>query len=111
MAQEMVKILQAAVAKNASDIHIVVGKPPMIRVRGEIQPLAEFPVVKAEDSQALIYSFLFDAQRKKFEEKQELDCSFHLPGVARFRVNVLCGRQGIEAVLRVINSTIPNFTP
>lgn len=116
MSQEMLKILQSAVEKNASDIHVVIGKPPMIRVRGEIRPMTEFPVVKAEDAKALIYSFLFEAQRKKFEEKMELDCSFHLPGVARFRVNVLCGRQGIEAVLRVINATIPsfktlNFTP
>ncbi len=108
MAQEMLQILKTAVEKNASDIHIVVGKPPMVRIRGEIQPLPDFPIVKPEDTQALIYSFLFDGQRKKFEEKQELDCSFNLPGVARFRVNVLCGRQGVEAVLRVINSTIPS---
>lgn len=116
MALDFVQILTQAVQLKASDIHIVIGKPPMVRVRGEISPLAGFPDIKAEDSHHLIYSILFDAQRRKFEERQELDCSFSLPNVARFRVNVLMGRQGIEAVLRVINSVVPNskdlgFTP
>lgn len=116
MAIDFVSILKAAVQKNASDIHIAVGKPPMLRLRGEIVPLEGVPPLKAEETQPLIYSILFDAQRRKFEETFELDCSFAVPGVARFRVNVLMGRQGIEAVLRVINATIPNpkdigFTP
>jgi twitching motility protein PilT len=55
MAQEMLQILKTAVEKHASDIHIVVGKPPMVRIRGEIQPLPDFPIVKPEDTQALIY--------------------------------------------------------
>jgi twitching motility protein PilT len=116
MPHDFAKILSAAVAAQASDIHIVIGKPPMIRVRGEVNPLPNFPVIAANESQPLIYSILFDAQRRKFEERQELDCSFSLPNVARFRVNVMMGRQGIEAVLRVINSVIPkpadlDFTP
>ncbi len=107
MGIDFVGILKSAVQKGASDIHIVVGKPPMLRILGEIQPLEGAPVLKPEDTQPLIYSILFDQQRKRFEEKQELDSSFTLPGVSRFRVNVLMGRNGIEAVLRVINSTIP----
>lgn len=116
MAVDFVSILQASVKKGASDIHVVVGRPPMVRVRGEVISLEEFPVITAEESQALVYSILHDAHRKKFEHDQELDCSFTLPNVARFRVNVLMGRQGIEAVLRVINATVPtpaelNFSP
>ncbi len=107
MAINFVEVLKSAVQKNASDIHIVVGKPPMLRVRGEIMALEGYPPLKADETQPLIYSILFDQQRRKFEEKQELDCSFAIPGVSRFRVNVLMGRQGIEAVLRVINSVIP----
>src|SRR5438132_1095059 len=99
MPLDFLRILQTAVQKKSSDVHMVIGKPPMVRVRGEIMALEGFPAIKAEESQALIYSILFDTQRRKFEEKQELDCSFTLPGVARFRVNVLMGRQGIEAVL------------
>ena len=116
MAIDFVAILKSAVQKGASDIHILVGKPPMLRILGEIVPLEGFAPLKAEETTPLIYSILFDQQRRKFEDKQELDSSFAVPGVARFRVNVLMGRQGIEAVLRVIGSTIPNpkdlgFTP
>jgi twitching motility protein PilT len=116
MPHDFVEILSKAVQMQASDVHIVVGKPPLVRVRGEIAPLPGYEVIKTEESQKLIYSILFDAQRRRFEEKQELDCSFSLPNVARFRVNVLMTRQGIEAVLRVIGSKVPSakelaFTP
>lgn len=116
MGLDIVNILKTAVQKQASDVHIVLNKPPMARIRGEIVTLEGFEVIAPDQSQKLIYSILFDAQRRRFEEKQELDCSFALPGVARFRVNVLMTRQGIEAVLRVINSVIPSaqdlgFTP
>ncbi|MCG3204789.1 MAG: Twitching mobility protein [Elusimicrobia bacterium] len=116
MAIDFLGILKTAVERNASDVHILVGKPPMLRILGEIVALEGYEPLKPEDTQRLIYSILFDQQRRKFEERQELDCSFSVPGSARFRVNVLMGRQGIEAVLRVINSVIPNpkdlgFTP
>lgn len=108
MTIDFVSILKTAVQRNASDIHILVGKPPMLRILGEISPLEGYAPLKADETQPLIYSILFDQQRRKFEEKQELDSSFAIPGVARFRVNVLMGRQGIEAVLRVVRSTIPS---
>lgn len=107
MSANFVNILETAVQKKASDVHVVIGKPPMVRIMGEIQPLDGFEPVTAQESQQLIYSVLFDAQRRRFEEKMELDCSVTLPGVARFRVNVLMGHKGIEAVLRVINTRIP----
>lgn len=116
MPHDFVEILTKAVQMQASDVHIAVGKPPLVRVRGEIIALPGYEPIKTEDSQKLIYSILFDAQRRRFEEKQELDCSFALPNVARFRVNVLMARQGIEAVLRIIRSQVPkaselDFTP
>lgn len=116
MAIDFVGVLKTAVERNASDVHILVGKPPMLRILGEIVALEGYAPLKMEETQQLIYSILFDQQRRKFEERQELDCSFAVPGVARFRVNVLMGRQGVEAVLRIINSVIPQakdlgFTP
>src|SRR4051812_2457481 len=108
MPLDFISILKLAVQKKASDIHIVINKPPMVRIRGEISVLEGYPPIKSDESQALIYSILFDTQRRKFEERQELDCSFTVPGTARFRVNVLMARQGIEAVLRVINTVIPS---
>lgn len=104
---DMIEILKTAVSKGASDIHIVIGKPPVIRERGEVKTLDEFPVITAEESRKLIYSILYDAQRAQLEEKWELDCSFQIPGVSRFRVNAFFQKNGLEAVLRVISSKIP----
>jgi len=105
---DFVEVLKLAVARKASDVHVVIGKPPMLRVRGEITPLEGFEALTAAEAHRLVYAVLRDEQRKKFEESLELDSSVALPGVARFRVNVLAGHKGIEAVLRIINSTIPN---
>lgn len=104
---EFIDILKAAVEKGASDIHILIGKPPMVRFRGEIVPLVEFPEISAEESKRLIYSILYDDQKQKFEEHLELDCSFEVKGLSRFRVNVLMQKNGVETVLRIISSKIP----
>ncbi|MDE2511116.1 MAG: Flp pilus assembly complex ATPase component TadA, partial [Elusimicrobia bacterium] len=104
---ELVEVLKASVAAGASDIHIVIGKPPLMRVSGEIVEIAGFPKINAEESKRLIYSILYEEQRAKFEENWELDCSFAVSGLSRFRVNVLLQKNGVEAVMRVISSKIP----
>lgn len=113
---EMLDILKTAVEKGASDIHIVIGKPPMVRIKGEVLPLSEFGELTVEEAKRLIYSILYDDQKEKFERNLELDCSFAVPHLARFRINVLLEKDGVEAVLRVISSKIPSpealrFTP
>ena len=105
---DMVQILKAAVSAGASDIHIVIGKPPMMRLHGEIAPIPNFPIIGPEESKTVIYSVLFDAQRMKFEEHWELDCSFGIENIARFRINVFMQTNGVEAVMRVIPSKIPS---
>jgi len=105
---DMVTILRTAVQRGSSDIHICVNKPPMMRLNGEIIPVVEgTSPLTAEQTKALIYSALYDEQRAKFEKDWELDCSFAITGVSRFRLNVLVARNGIEAVMRVIPSKIP----
>ena len=105
---EIFDILTKAVKIGASDIHIVVGKPPMCRHIGEMKVLEGFTeIITPEEAKRLIYSMLYDEQKRKFEEEMELDCSFNLPNVSRFRVNVLMHRNGIGAVLRVISSKVP----
>jgi len=105
---DMVSILKAAVQSGSSDIHICVNKPPMMRLNGEMIPVAEgLAPLTAEQSKALIFSTLYDEQRAKFEKDWELDCSFAVTGVSRFRLNVLVARNGVEAVMRVIPSIIP----
>ena len=104
---EMIDILRAAVENDASDIHIVVGKPPMVRVRGHMESLSGFHELTSEDTKALIYSMLYEDQVAHFEEKLELDSSYSIPGLSRFRVNVLLEKNGVSAVMRLISSKIP----
>ena len=104
---ELVEILKQAVGAGASDIHLVIGRPPMMRVDGEIAEIPGFNPISADESKRLIYSILYEEQRAKFEENWELDCSFAVKGFARFRVNVLLQRNGVESVMRVISSVIP----
>ncbi|MBI3564830.1 MAG: PilT/PilU family type 4a pilus ATPase, partial [Elusimicrobia bacterium] len=104
---ELVEVLKAAVQAGASDIHLVIGKPPLMRVSGEIAEIPGFPKINGEESKRLIYSILYEEQRAKFEENWELDCSFAVSGLSRFRVNVLLQKNGVEAVMRVISSKIP----
>jgi twitching motility protein PilT len=105
---EFIDILRLAVKQGASDVHLVIGKPPMARVLGEMSELPGFEILTAEESKRLVYSILYEEQKQRFEEHLELDCSFEVAGLARFRVNVLMQRMGVEAVLRVISSKIPD---
>ena len=104
---DLIEILKKAVEARASDIHLVVNRPPMIRVNGRIRPLPNYPFLSAEDTKALIYSMLFQDQIARFEERLELDISYFIPGLSRFRVNVLSQKDGIEAAMRLIPSKIP----
>jgi len=104
---ELVEVLRTAVQAGASDVHLVIGKPPMMRLDGDIAEIPGFPVINADESKRMIYSILYEEQRAKFEEHWELDCSFAVANFARFRVNVLLQRTGVEAVMRVISSKIP----
>jgi len=105
---ELAHVLKVAVDQGCSDVHIVVGMPPMMRKNGEIVPIdAALPALAAEDTKRLVYSMLLDEQRARLEANWELDCSYDLPGLSRFRVNVLMTRAGLEAVMRVIGAKIP----
>jgi twitching motility protein PilT len=104
---EMIEILKATVQSGASDVHLVIGQPPMVRVDGELRPLKDFPVLTAEESRRIIYALLSDVQRARFDKEWELDFSVAVDTVSRFRANVLLDKKGVEAVLRVISSKIP----
>ncbi|MFH1459190.1 MAG: type IV pilus twitching motility protein PilT [Candidatus Omnitrophota bacterium] len=98
---EINKLLNIAVESNASDLHIVVGVPPTLRVDGELIPL-EMDVLTPEASKIMIYSILNDVQRHKFEKDWELDFSFSVPGLSRFRVNIYISKDHIEAAFRIV---------
>jgi len=89
------------VEKGASDLHITTGSPPQVRVRGDLYPLDE-PALTPPDTRQLLYSLLTEAQKHKFEEDLELDFSFGLKGLARFRGNVFIQRGAPAGVFRMI---------
>ncbi|HVE14039.1 MAG TPA: type IV pilus twitching motility protein PilT [Elusimicrobiota bacterium] len=104
---ELTEVLKAAVAKGASDVHLAVGRPPMMRVSGEMAPIDGAAPLTADSAKEMIYAILFEDQRARFEADWELDCSLAVPGVSRFRVNVFQQKRGIGAALRVIPGHIP----
>ncbi len=97
------ELLRTLVENNGSDLHITTQTPPQIRVHGKLQVL-DLPVLGPADTKTLAYSVLTDAQKKRFEETLELDLSFGIRGVARFRCNVFNQRGSVAAVYRVIPS-------
>lgn len=105
----MEQLLKATVERKASDLHLTVGLPPMLRLSGKLVP-TEFNRLLPDDTKKLIYSILNDKQKEKFERTWELDCSHGVRGFGRFRVNVFRQRGVVGASLRAISSTVPSRT-
>ncbi len=89
------QLLEEMIEKNASDLHLTANVPPQLRVDGEIVPTGYDPL-SPEQCETLIYSVLRDDQRKRFEMSKELDLSFGVQGLSRFRVNVFSATRGDE---------------
>jgi len=93
------------VKNNASDLHVAAGEPPMIRIHGDMTRI-KIPAIDDSEVTKMVYDIMSDGQRKSFEEHFELDFSFSLGDIARFRVNVFKQNDGISAVFRVIPSEV-----
>jgi twitching motility protein PilT len=102
------ELLKTLVENNGSDLHVTTNTPPQIRVHGHLRPL-DLPSLGPAETKALAYSVLTDAQKKRFEESLELDFSFGIRGIARFRCNVFNQRGAVAAVYRVIPEVIKAF--
>jgi twitching motility protein PilT len=102
------ELLKTLVEMHGSDLHIATDTPPQVRVHGHLQRLPLSALDPAESKQ-LVYSVLTDAQKKRFEETMELDFSFGIKGLARFRCNVFSQRGAVGAVYRLIPEAIPAF--
>ena len=102
------ELLQTLVGLGGSDLHITTNTPPQVRVHGHLQRLDGGDMTPSETKQ-LAYSVLTDAQKKRFEESLELDFSFGIKGLARFRCNMFNQRGAVGAVYRVIPETIRTF--
>lgn len=101
-------LLRKSVERDASDMHLVVGVPPILRVDGQLTAM-DYARVTPQDSQRIIYDIMTDEQIQKFETNLELDFSYSLAKVARFRVNVYKDNGTIAAAFRKIPQKIPTM--
>jgi twitching motility protein PilT len=102
------ELLKTLVEAGGSDLHITTNTAPMIRVDGKLKPL-DVPPLSAIDTKQLCYSVLTDTQKHKFEEENELDLSFGVKGLSRFRGNVFVQRGAVAGVFRVIPYKVLTF--
>lgn len=102
---EIDKLFKIMVNQGASDMHLSSGGPPILRVHGTMIPM-NHPELANQAVQALVFEILTEKQKRQFIENWELDCSYHIEGLARFRVNVFMQRRGLAAVFRVIPTEI-----
>src|SRR5215204_2631241 len=102
-------LLKEMVGMQGSDLHLSIGSKPQTRVHGELEQMMTHADLTPTDTKSLAYSVLTDAQKKRFEETKELDFSFGIRGLARFRCNVFNQRGAVAAVYRVIPELIKSF--
>ena len=102
------QLLKAMYEKGASDLHITTGSPPQLRIDGKLVPV-KTPPLGAADTKQICYSVLTDAQKHKFEETNELDLSFGVKGLARFRANLFLQRGAVAGAFRTIPFRIKPF--
>jgi twitching motility protein PilT len=102
-------LLKQAVEMQGSDLHLSIGSPPQVRVHGELEKMPPHAELTATDTKALAYAVLTDAQKKRFEETKELDFSFGIRGLARFRCNMFNQKGAVGAVYRQIPEKIRTF--
>ncbi len=102
---DITELLAFGVKNKASDLHLSSGLPPMIRVHGDMRRI-NLPAMEHKDVHAMIYDIMNDEQRKFYEENKEVDFSFEVPNLARFRVNAFIQQRGAAAVMRTIPAKV-----
>ena len=105
---DFLELVNDAISRNASDIHITVGIPPTIRVNGELQSIGE-KALMPPDTENLVMQALDDKQKERLQEKGELDLSFSAKGIGRLRINAFKQRSSYSMAIRIVNLTIPSM--
>ena len=102
-------LLKVAVENKASDLHLKVGNPPVLRIDGDLRPLPELTRLMQEDVTAMAFSIMSARQKQRFQDELEIDISYSVPGLGRFRCAVFQQRSKVGMVARVIPSRIFNL--
>ncbi len=106
---DIATLLKTAMEREASDLHLTTNSPPVLRIYGRLYVLNDLPILTRENTKELIYNILSDEQKAVFERDKELDFSFCISGMDRFRVNVHYQRGNIEAAFRRVPLKIPSI--
>ena len=99
-------LLERVAAEDASDLHVTAGSPPLLRVRGRLAPIDGLEALDPEETRDLLYRVLSTEQQKRLEIDRQIDFSYSVPGVARFRVNVYFQRDSLAAAFRLVPQLI-----
>jgi twitching motility protein PilT len=102
-------LLRAAIDREASDLHLKVGNHPFLRVHGQLEPLLEVERLTKEDTLTAAFHIMNNIQKEKFKEKLDIDISYSVPGLGRFRCNIYNQRGSVGLALRTISATIPSI--
>jgi twitching motility protein PilT len=106
---DFAELLMEVLHRRASDLHVTAGQHPVIRVRGRLVQLEEYPVLTPTATREVVYSILTNDQRQRLETDWQLDFAYAIPNLARFRVNAYYQRQAIGAAFRLIPQELPNI--
>jgi twitching motility protein PilT len=105
---DFAEVLMQVMERNASDLHLTAGSPPMIRYHGQLHAL-DYPVLTPQTTREVIYSILTNDQRQRLENDWQIDLAYSIPGKARFRVNAYFQRAALSAAFRLIPQTMPKL--
>lgn len=105
---DITELLDFSVKHNASDLHLSAGVPPMVRIDGEVRKLG-IPALEHSEVHKLVFDIMNDKQRSEYEEHLEIDFSFDVPDIGRFRVNAFNQSRGCSAVFRTIPCEVPTL--
>ncbi|HPD60952.1 MAG TPA: type IV pilus twitching motility protein PilT [Thermodesulfobacteriota bacterium] len=106
---EFQDILKTALSKGASDVHLKVGVPPILRIDGLLRAMKELPRFSPEMTKEVAYALMSERQKARFQENNEVDISYTIPELGRFRVNIFMQRGSVSLALRAIPYTIPTI--
>ena len=108
MELDFAEVLLQVMERNASDLHLTAGSPPMIRQHGKLHAL-DYPLLTPQTTREVVYSILTNDQRQKLETDWQIDLAYSIPGRARFRVNAYFQRASLSAALRLIPHEMPSL--
>ncbi len=106
---KLTNLMSELVKRNGSDLHLTGDSIPFFRVQGQILP-ANSEIYSCEDLRSDLEKILGPKKLSNFDKEKELDCSYGLEGIARFRINIFLDRGKISCVMRALNTEIPSFS-